>query len=224
MSQPLPLIDKNDNFEIIVDQIAAILKVEAAAQFALATTAGKPDPTLFDLRVFQDRSNPWENFPSKTNNETPIANVWFDSTNFVGAASDTVSRQKSSTVFNIDLYGYGVSSDNPAGGHIPGDAVAIEAVKRAIKIARNILMSSKYTYLELRGLVWSRWVSSITFFQPQQDADNAHHVAGARIAFLVEFNEFSPQYEPETLELVSAQVKRAEDNEIIILADYDYTT
>ena len=224
MTQPLPLIDKIDNFELITSEIAAILKTEAAAQLALAIAAGKPDPTLFDLRVFQDRSNPWEEFPSKTTDETPLANVYFDATNFIAGGSTTMDVQKSASTFNIDLYGYGVSADNPAGGHTPGDAAAIQAVKRAIRITRNILMSSKYSYLGLRGLVGYRRVASITAFQPQQDADNAQHIAGARIAFLVDFNEFSPQYEPTTLELVSGQVKLAENNEVVIVADYDYTT
>ena len=46
----LPLIDKLDTFEIVRDEIAAILATEIASQEALA--AGEPDPTLWRLRVF----------------------------------------------------------------------------------------------------------------------------------------------------------------------------
>lgn len=224
MIQPLELIDKQDNFELIADEIAAIIKTEAAAQVALAASAGKPDPTLWDLRVYQDRSNRWEMFPPDVDTETPVVNVWFDSTDYVANKSDPTGRQWSSTTYNIDLYGYGVSSDNPAGGQLVGDAQAAQAVKRAIKLVRNILMSYKYTYLEQKGLVGSRWIESITYFQPQQDAENTAHVAGARIAFSVQFNEYSPQYAPEVLDLISARLKRADDNEIVIETDYDFTT
>lgn len=216
------LIDKRDNMEIVADEIAAILKTESTSQVALATTAGKPDPSLWELRVFQDRSNPWEEFPQDTAGVTPIINVWFESSTFPGSSGDTVTSQKSEGTFNIDVYGYGVSEDNPAGGHIPGDAAAVEATKRGVRLVRNILMASNYTYLNLRGTVWSRWVGSIEFFQPQQDSENATHISGARLAFRVEYSEYSPQYVGQELDLVSAQVKRADNNEIIIEADYDF--
>jgi hypothetical protein len=48
-------------------------------------------------------------------------------------------------------------------------------------------------------------------------------IVGARLAFRVVFNEFSPQVEAETLELVSAKVSRSEDGEVVVNADYDYT-
>ena len=53
------LIDKLDNYEIIRDRVALILKEEQASQQLLATEAGK-DPSLWGLRVFIERSNPWE--------------------------------------------------------------------------------------------------------------------------------------------------------------------
>ena len=58
----LPLIDKQDSFEIVRDQIAAILKTEITSQIALATTAGKPNPDDWKLRIFSERANPWEQF------------------------------------------------------------------------------------------------------------------------------------------------------------------
>ena len=54
------LIDKEDTFEIVRNQIALILANESASQVALATTAGKPDPNLWALKVYTERSNPWE--------------------------------------------------------------------------------------------------------------------------------------------------------------------
>ena len=90
-------------------------------------------------------------------------------------------------------------------------------------LVRNILMSAQYTYLGLRGLVWKRWPQSITVFQPQIEGQAVQNIRGARLAFEVGFNEFSPQYQPEVLELLSVNVERSETGEILLQADYDYT-
>lgn len=214
------LIDKQDSAEIVRDQIAALLVLESAAQMALAQTAGK-DPELWRLRVYQERSNPWEALNEDA--RAPIVNVWWDSATFDGGASNTLERQKCSATINVDCYGYGRSADRPAGGHTAGDQEAAEAVQRAVRLCRNILMAATYTYLGLRGLVWKRWPESISIFQPQQDNQNHSHVVGARLAMRVDFNEFSPQVTPVELELLSVQVLRSEDGQLLAQADYDYT-
>lgn len=215
------LIDKQDNAEIIRDQIAAILALETSAQVALATTAGKPDPSLWAFRVYQERANPWENLPG---DGSPVVNVWWDSSSFDGKASNIAERQKSESIFNIDCYGWAESADVVGGGHTAGDRAAAEVAQRAVRLVRNILMAAEYTYLGLRGVVWRRWPESITLFQPQQDNQNVHHIMGARIAFRVEFNEYSPQVVHETLDLLTIDVQRTGDNQIVVEADYDYTT
>ena len=218
------LIDKSDNFEIIRDQIAAILVAEVSSQMALATTAAK-DPADWKLRVFTERSNPWEqwlNLETQTD-RSPVISVWFDNSSYDPKASNVIERQKSETVFNIDCYGVGISSDVQGGGHTPGDQEAAFEVQRAYRLVRNILMSAEYTYLGLRGLVWSRWPQSATGFQPQLDGRALQHVQGLRLAFRVVFNEFAPQITPETLEYLSIDVKRTEDGEIVLEADYDYS-
>lgn len=216
------LIDKQDNFEIIRDKIAAILATEVANQMQLATDAGK-DPNDWKLRIFSERSNPWENFLNDQTERSPIVNVWYDNSNFDPSASNIVERQKTEGVFNVDCYGYGISSDELAGGHNPGDKEAAFQVHKALRLVRNILMAAKYTYLDLRGTVWGRWPQSITVFQPQLDAQQIQKIVGARLALRVVFNELSPQVVAETLELVSVDVKRAEDGEVVVEADYDYT-
>jgi hypothetical protein len=216
------LIDKQDNFEVIRDQIAAILATEVANQMALATAGGK-DPDNWKLRIFSERSNPWEQLLNEQVDRSPIVNVWFDNSNFDPAASNISERQKTEGVFNIDCYGYGISSDEVGGGHNPGDKEAAFEVHKALRLVRNILMAAEYTYLGLRGVVWQRWPQSITVFQPQLDGRQMQQIVGARLAFRVVFNEFSPQVPAETLELVSVDVKRTEDGEIVVEADYDYT-
>lgn len=216
------LIDKQDNFEVVRDEIAAILVTEVASQMALATAGGK-DPNDWKLRVYAERSNPWEALLNEQTDRSPIVNVWFDNSNFDPRASNSVERQKAEAVFNIDCYGYGMSQDVVGGGHKAGDQKAAIEVQRAIRLVRNILMAGEYTYLGLRGLVWSRWPQSVTIFQPNIDARQMQQIVGARLAFRVVFNEFSPQVQAETLELVSAKVSRSEDGEVVINADYDYT-
>lgn len=215
------LIDKVDNFELVRDEIAAILVTESAAQQALAVTAGK-DPANWKLRVYTERSNPWEAWQNDQTDRSPIVNVWFDNSRFDEKSSNNIERQKSETVFNIDCYGYGQSANDPTGGHIPGDREAALESQRAIRLVRNILMAAEYRYLGLRGLVWQRWPQSITAFQPQQDSRTIQHIVAARIAFRVDFNELAPQIPEETLEFVSVDVKRTEDGEIVLEADYEY--
>lgn len=217
------LIDKQDNFEVVRDQIAAILVAETSSQQALAVQALK-DPALWTLRVFTERSNPWEQFLNNPPVKSPIVNVWYDNSSFVEGSSNVSERQKAEAIFNIDCYGYAVSSDNNAGGHNPGDKDAAQEVQRAIRLVRNILMAAEYTYLGKQGLVWQRWPQTITVFQPQQNDNAIQNVIAARIALRVGFSEFSPQVAPETLEFLSIDVKRTEDGEIVLEADYDYST
>lgn len=215
------LIDKQDNFEVIRDQIAAILVTEVASQKSLATEAAK-DPALWDFKVYTERSNPWEWYLNDTAEFTPIVNVWYDNSNFSETQSNIVEKQAAEAIFNIDCYGVANSSDNEAGGHNPGDQEAAFAVQRVIRLVRNILMSAEYTYLGLRGLVWQRWPQTVTMFQPQQDRGNVRPVIAARIGFKVKFNEFSPQISGDMLELLSATVKRAEDGQVLLGADYEH--
>lgn len=215
------LIDKQDNVEIIRDQIAAILVAEVANQMALAILAAK-DPANWKLRIFTERSNPWEQFLNDQTDRSPLVNIWVDTMSYDPKASNVMERQKTEAVYNIDCYGYGQSADLPAGGHTPGDQEASFEVQRALRLVRNILMAAENTYLQLRGLVWTRWPQSITIFQPQLGENTVQQVVGARLAFRVGFNEFSPQVVPETLELLAVDVIRAEDGEILLEADYSY--
>ena len=213
------LIDKLDNFEIIRDQIAAILAIEVTNQKAQAVLAAK-DPTLWDFKIYTERSNPWESYLNEVTDLTPIVNVWYDNSNFLEASSNIVERQTTEAIFNIDCYAVANSSDDIAGGHNPGDEEAAFTVQRIIRLVRNILMAADYTYLGLRGVVWQRWPQSITVFQPQQDRGNVRPVIAARIGFRVKFSEFSPQISGNVIELLSTTVKRTEDGQIVFVADY----
>ena len=219
------LIDKEDNFEIVRDQIAAILALEQANQRAKAVTAGKPDPDLWKLRVFTEQSNPLEQWLNVKDDMdvSPIVIVSYDNGTFPGDKGDVVRTQMHSAIYNIDIYGVAVSADNPAGGHKPGDQEATLEAHRALRLVRNILMASNNTYLQLQGTVWKRWPQSINVFKPQFGETPLQHITGARFAFRVDFNEFSPQATPKILELLTTVTRRTEDGQIIIEADFDYT-
>jgi len=217
----LTLIDKQDTFEIIRDQIAAILALEVTNQKALAVIAAK-DPALWDLKIYTERSNPWEQYDSDNPDPTPIVNIWFDTVQFDKSASNLVERQKGTGVFNIDCYAIGVSQTDGA-GHKPGDKEAALNVQRAVRLVRNILMAAENMYLQLtRGVAWDRIPQAITIFQPAIDARQIQQIVGARLAFNVSYNEFSPQVVGEILELLSVDVIRTEDGQIVAEADYVY--
>lgn len=216
------LIDKEDNFEIVRDQIAQILANEVLNQMALAVIA-EEDETLWDLKIYTERSNPWELWLNDNTEKIPIVNVWFDNSNIDGLASNTVERQKTRGTYNIDIYARGITEDDISGGHVAGDEDSAKEVQRAARLVRNILMSATYIYLELRGTVSKRWTQSITAFQPEQSGNQMQRVQAIRIAFVVDFNEFSPQVNGEALELVTNEIKRAEDGSVIAGANFEYT-
>ena len=218
----LELIDKQDTFEIIRDQIAAILVLEVANQKALAATAGK-NSALWDLKVYIERANPFEAFQSDSPDETPIVNIWFDNENFEKGASNLVERQKANGIFNIDVYAIGVTEDIIAGGHNPGDREAAINAQRAIRLVRNILMAAENTYLQLpRRTAWDRIPQAVTLFQPTIGDQPIQKIMGARLALSVSYNEFSPQVKGEIMELLSVDIKRIEDGQLIVEADYVY--
>jgi hypothetical protein len=220
------LIDKQDSFEIVRDQIAGILAAEVANQMAKATAAGK-DPELWKVRVFVERSQPFEQFIGSNGpptDKSPICNVYYDSGTFPGDKSNTVSRQLHEAVYQLDVYGYGVSSDDPdnENGHIAGDSKAAKEAQRAVRLVRNILMASINTYLQMQGEVWGRMPQSITMFQPKMGETPVQNVIGARLTLAVKFSEFSPQIATETLESMAIEIKRKETGEVYVDVEFEY--
>lgn len=221
------LIDKTDGVELVRDQIAAILVTEVAAQKALAIAASPAkDPRLWDLRVFVDRSNPWADYIDAESGATldaiPVVNVALDSVQFPMSGGSVVGdSQAGDATFNVDVYGYGVSSVNGQ-GHVAGDAAAKREVMRAARLVRNILMSAEHVYLGMRTVVSRRWIQSITLFDIETDARVVAWVAAARIELAVKLLETSPQVRGEALELISASVSRRGTSEIYLRADYQF--
>ena len=216
------LIDKLDNFEIIESKIAAIFVEEIANQKVLALAASK-DPALWDVRIFTERSNPWEMWLNDQEDIRPICNIWYDSETADKSKSNIMSRQQGIAVYNLDCYGFGISSNNESGGHNPGDFEASEISKRTAKLIRNIIMSAPYAYLDMRGTVASRWLRNKAAFQPEINGQQIQQVQAIRLALEIGFNELTTQLETQLLEYISVTIKRTETGEILSLIDIDLT-
>lgn len=216
------LIEGQDRFELVRDQIAAILVLESEAQQALATAADK-DPRSWKLRVFLERDNPWGLFiddPAQLD-ASPIVNVTWTGFTPDGASASTVDGGKTSATYQIDCYGYGKSADVEDGGHLPGDQAAGIEAARTVRLVRNILMSGHYTYLGLpRKTVWRRWLQSVTALSPPMNERAAQHVVCARMTLEVLFGETSPQVQGHIINSLFVQVKQAKNGRLYFAAQY----
>lgn len=215
------LIEARDSFEILRDEIAAIIAVESAQQQVLAAADGQ-DPKLWRLRVYTERATPMSAFQAANEgdpvDDTPIVNVSFDSANYDRSGSNVFSQQKTTGTFNIDCYGYGVATDRGT-EHDPGDSQAAFEAQRAFRLVRKIIMAAHWHKLGQPSFVWDRWPASVQSVQPQRDNVGAQHVMALRFALEVTFNEFAPQHEPVELELISTQVSRDGDGKILVTVD-----
>jgi hypothetical protein len=223
------LIDKLDTYEIVRDKVALILAEESANQQQLATDEGK-DPALWKLRVYIERTNPWEflrtNDGKAPGDRSPVVCVWFDNSNMDARASQTIDRQQMDVTINIDVYGIGVTELLAGGaGHKPGDENAALEVQRGARLVRNILMADSYVVLgfpRALGLVGQRQISTIQSFQPEFGNQNAQQLAGLRLSLQVKTSELAPQTEAVILEEINAIV-RDEDGQILIDATFEST-
>jgi hypothetical protein len=222
------LIEGRDNAEVLRDQVAAILALESTRQQALALEAVPPqDPNLWKVRVFTERSNPWDEFAlleEGTAWAAPLVNVSLDGLSYDPSKSDTVRRTHATATVHVDCYGYGVSRGDGATGHVAGDQEAALEAQRTVRLVRRILMAGHYVHLDMTGTVWTRFVQSVQFFQPMGlERIPIQNVQAARVTLQVTFNEFSPQHEGQPLELIAFEAQRAETGEIWFAAEYAHT-
>ena len=225
------LIDKNDSFEFVRDQIALVLCKERDNQMMLAAEAGK-DPFFWGLKVYSERDRAYEDWLNAGDSvrEYPIV-----STIMKTAARDpSVSTVPGAVnvydgLWWIDVYGRGIAHDDPQGGHITSDEAAHVSCHRGVRLVRNILAASPYRFLDAVILdpatgaptdqpIWAhpsidRW----EFFQPDLESrGGSFAVWGCRIEFATKFTEFSPEYEPVILEELGVTVRRTEDGLVLM--------
>lgn len=220
------LIDKQDNNEIIRDQIAAILAIEIANQRALAVTAEKTNPDLWNFDVSIESTKPIEAFSENNGIEAGelkngLVNVFFDSDSFDNPGSNIVQNVKGN--FIIDCYAHKNSIiDQTDNDSIisNGDELASREADRIARLSRNILMAGVYTYLKLgrelsNPIVQKRYIVKREKFSPAQENPALENVIGCRLTMSVEYIEFSPQSVLEELEILISECTRSEDGKIL---------
>lgn len=223
----LPLIDKKDNFELIRDEIAAILAFETANQQALAVLAAK-DPELWKFDVFIERSRIWESLTLLEEPVSPIVSVYFVSADFAGDQSAVALHQTANPgIFNIDILTTALNQKNVGDGYQSGDQRASLECQRILRLVRNILRSippdttqpgQDYTYLNMRGVVAHRRFQSITQFLPEYDKQ-AVTIAAARIVLAVKYLETSLEGPDQPFELLQVQATTTTNGQVIIQID-----
>lgn len=223
----LTLITTPDGFELIRQQIAALLVLERDNQVRLAASAAK-DPSLWRFSIYEERSTAYEAALTPDDDGeydlTPIVNVWFSSDSFSESSSTRAGNQKCTGAYNIDIYGFAIAQETVT-GFAPADMRAAKAAQRTARLVRNILMSSENTYLQMpRGTAWDRKIESRQSFQPDLSANPTVEVVGLRIRFLVSFNEYGPQYEGVPLSKLVIDLNRAETGELYLELEYNYPT
>lgn len=222
---PLALIDKKDNFEIVRDELAAILALETANQQALATAVGK-DPDLWKFRVFAERSGVWESLQSQIDGIPvfPVVNIWFSSLDFAtDQAGYTLTQVADPGSYNIDIFASALTEKLSGPGQKPGDLQAALDCQRIVRLVRNILFSvpadttkpgDNYPYLNLPGVVMERKIQSIQYFIPDYKEQGVH-IQAARIPLAVKFSEFALEGPDNPFELVQLQTVFNETGEVL---------
>lgn len=200
---------------MIGEKIASILEEEQENQQALAIADGKPDPTLWKLRIFRERENPISVFQKQAPlaDTSPVVHVNFESANSSLQGSTLALSQKDKGYWHIDCYGYAISKGAGA-GHDAGDKLAALEAQRAVRLVRNILMHPAYQQLGLQGVVMTRFPEGPhdeygkRQFQPTgSDGQPVSNVIGLRFTLAVTYNEFPVENIPENLEVLFLEVK-----------------
>lgn len=212
------LINKTDNWELVRDQVAAILTTEVASQMALANDDGE-DTELWRVRVYKERVEPWGHYLGSpevgTIDAAPIVNVSFDASAFLEDESDYIEAQAADARLNLDVYGYGVAAGTDT-GHVPADVKSANERDRAARLVRNILMAAEYIELGLAGTVSKRFIHTVTALD-LKDAEQrpVQNVRAIRVVLGVKFTEYSPQIDLVNCSQILANVHTEIDGEVV---------
>jgi hypothetical protein len=207
------------------DAIAAILLDELTNQQTLAVNDGDPADD-WRIDVYLERSNTWDQWvEQRDGSQFPFVNIHMGDLEYERQGS-TVDAQRLKVDYHIDLYTFGITRDDPAGGHIPGDRTAAFEALRWQGIIRAILMSAQYTYLgsPRRSAQWcfGRWVASAQPFQPQIQNRSVIHGIATRITLETRLRVREPQWSGEPLDELSVQIKRDGDGKVLFDSEFTY--
>lgn len=155
-------------FEIVGEQIGAILALEVANQVTLQALTNQ-------VGVFHERITPYDK------SEEVMINVQLDSGNY---DNHTESNVQEGTLYNVDVFASAPSSTGKAGG--------LESSKLLLKflgICRYILQSTKYRTLALpAGTIGGTYVDNFQIYD-QLGPNEAKSSRMARLVFRVRIYE-----------------------------------
>ncbi len=221
MTEVIPLISGVDGFEYVRNQIAVIIAGEQALQQALATAGGQ-DPTLWKLRTYIERSNPWEMFRDGASDASPVVNVWYDSSTTELGSSNLATRQQMTSVINVDCIGY-ATAEASGSGHTAGDEAAAKVAQRGARLVRGILMHGKYRYLGSPSIIARRHLQNRSMFQPTDDTGRpVQRVVGVRLAFAVDHLETVSVTEYDSIEGIDIEMRHDPDGMVIAEMKIDF--
>lgn len=218
----IPMMAKKDNFELIRDKVALLLVNESARQQGLAEDEDE-DPTPYKLRVFIERTNPFDSYLTSSADMGPVVNVWYDGSEFDKSKSNVSDRQFVTSMITVDCFAYAQSASTTL-GHTSGDEFAAREAQAAARMVRNILMHDDNKYLGFgRGIVSRRWVRSVDAFLIPNGSPGVQRVRGVRISLEVDHLETTDLMDENMIEFINLQIRHASDGEIIAEMDFDYT-
>lgn len=197
-------------FELVRDRIAEILTAELANQVILAA-----DPTLFQIGVVVERSNPWDT-------ETlPVINVWYDTGDILTGQSPTSSNQQGDHFYNIDCY---AQKDTTLVAE--GDTLAAKEAQRIGRVVYQIIMADLNNNLQfpLRpSIIGHRIFRQLATIQPVFGDHPIEHISAMRLRLEVRHNETPPVINGELLEGYDYVIRRKDttlDADIPVEVDY----
>ena len=190
-------------FETLRDQIAAIITLELAAQYALYSAAelvADPKQKVLNAPVYIERMVP------VTIDEKEVVNVQFAFGDFEGSSQVTTSDQSDAVhTFFIDCYSKGEANS--------ADSASKDSrlrLQRLVGAVRAILMSPHYIRLGFDPpSIKRRKITRLEMAEPKNEADAQAATIG-RIIFEVEVPEVVELLVPGALTKSLTQVKLLE--------------
>lgn len=202
MSDIQDLIVQPLGLSLIRRKITDILKAQSEAQQVLAVAASV-DPALYAYRVLEEATNPiahWNRDNLSDADRRPIVNVSFESSAQTLSNSTTANQAYRST-FTVDCFALGVAS-----GQTTADSNAGREAMRVCDLVRHILLSAQFKYLDMRGVVYGRFVQNADAFTPAINDVAVQRVRCVRLQMSVDHVEVTRQALGQPIEEVLVTV------------------
>jgi hypothetical protein len=176
------LISEPDNVEIVRNQIAALLSLEFQNQYELAAQAGDHYSYDYNPRIYIENHRPYDN---PDNELISVINVILQKTSFP-SGNPRMGKQKGKAVFWIDCAATGNDFQD-----VYDDMCATRRAWKLARVVRRIIMSDQYAYLQLRGTVGSRIITTLEAGTPDNQGESALAFTVIRITLEAEYLERS---------------------------------